>query len=113
MRAKTTVMYCCDICHAEYATPRDAFECEERPVTHTVVGVGDRVSILHGEGAGSTATVKNTWPAQKEWGHYAWKRYWHTMLVDAELDPPDSGVHRILTFDDYRKDHVQEVTNDG
>ncbi len=62
--------------------------------------VGDTVIITQGDGEGSKAIVESIHIYDKEWGHYAWDRYWHTVGLTAKV--VDGWGHRSLTFDSYK-----------
>lgn len=94
------IMYRCSICGEKYTTEDEALECESKPITKDKgVKAGDIVLITGGQGKGCRAKVTRTWIASKYWGHYAWKRYWHTVNVVADL--VSSRGTRTLTFDQY------------
>lgn len=91
--------YNCTICHTMYDTDAQALKCEEQPLRFDRgVKVGDLVLVIGGDGAGLRGTVESIKIMDKDWGHYAWKRYWHTIALTVKM--PDWG-HRLLTFDDY------------
>jgi len=93
--------YKCSKCGALYGSQTDAESCESRPITKDKgAKVGDIVTILNGEGAGQKAKVTNVHVIDREWGHYAWERYWHTVSVTADL--VDGYGTRHLTFDSYK-----------
>lgn len=95
--------YECKVCGERYDTKEDMKECESKPITHDLgVKVGDIVIILRGDGQGEKAKVKSIWIANKYWGHYAWKRYWHTPVLDADII--SSWGTRSLTWEDYKPD---------
>lgn len=95
---KTTTRYKCGLCGELWGTEADAATCESRPVSKDKgVNVGDFIRITTGEGQGP-ATVTQVYVIKKTWGHYAWKRYWHTIGLVADCE---SGGTRPLTFDDY------------
>lgn len=99
MKINTEVDYQCEICKQRYSRAVEAIQCENKPVTQDKgVKVGDRVLILRGDNAGQQATVTDVYVTTKDWGHYAWERYWHTIRLTARCD--DWGS-RMLTFDDY------------
>ena len=96
---QTITSYECSICNHVYATEKEALSCESKKITGDKgVKKGGRVMILSGDGKGELATVESIHIKDKYWGHYVWKRYWHTVSVTAKLD---SGGHRLLTFDSY------------
>lgn len=102
MKTITKTEYRCDLCGAEYQTEDSARVCESRPVSEDKgVQVGDTVRVLTGDGAGQLATVKSRTVIDREWGHYAWERYWHTVGILADMK--DSYGSRFLTFDSYEK----------
>ena len=90
----------CPTCGKLYTERRDAEVCAARPVSQDrSVKVGDTVRITGGDGAGHTATVERIYVLDREWGHYAWERYWHTVALTARVN--GSWGHRMLTFDNY------------
>lgn len=92
--------YKCETCGKAYDDKGSAEKCESRPVQQDRgVKIGDTVKITGGEGAGNTATVERIYVIDREWGHYAWERYWHTVALEAKVN--GSYGHRILTFDNY------------
>lgn len=92
--------YKCDVCGHVYDDKARAEKCESKPVQHDRgVKVGDTVTITAGEGAGLTGTVERIYVIDREWGHYAWERYWHTVALEAKVN--GSYGHRMLTFDNY------------
>ena len=93
--------YKCEICGEEYSTAKEAKECESRPVSKDPgIEVGDRVRVMSGDGVGMVGTVERKWYHDKEWGHYAWERYWHTPGYSVCLD---NGLYRQLCFDDIQR----------
>ena len=50
------------------------------------------------DGAGKRAKVTSVSIVDKDWGHYRWERYWHTVALTADFDGWGS---RMLTFDSY------------
>lgn len=89
----------CKICAESYETKKEARECESKKVTQDKkVKRGDLVKITTGDGAGELVTVVGVGILSKYWGHYNWKRYWHTVYVTADLK---NKFSRILTFDSY------------
>lgn len=92
--------YRCRTCRHVFTSQSSADACEGKPVTYDRgVKVGDKVRITDGDGKGSTATVECIHIIDREWGHYAWERYWHTVALTAKVD--NSYGHRMLTFDNY------------
>jgi hypothetical protein len=92
--------YRCATCQHVYDTEEGAKACESRPVRQDRgVKVGDVVRIIAGDSTGRTATVESVYVVDREWGHYAWERYWHTVALAAKVN--DSWGHRTLTFDSY------------
>lgn len=92
------VTYVCEICETSYDTEKAALNCEKQPVTHDKgVKVGDEVLVTYGDGVGKNGKVKGISICDKQAGHYAWKRYWHTpeLVVDV-----DNGT-RCLFWDGY------------
>lgn len=91
--------YQCGVCGQIFGTVIDCLHCEKQPVTKdTGVQIGDRVKILSGDNAGEFGTVSRRIVVQQDWGHYQWKRYWHTLAIEVRCD---SGGNRFLTFDAY------------
>lgn len=109
MKLKEITKYICEICDAEYSTETEAKDCESRPVSQDKgVKVGDIVLITLGESIGKKAKVTHRYIIDKNWGHYAWERYWHTVCINVDL-LDDSGS-RTLAFDSYKlikKDSAQ------
>lgn len=97
MKTITKTYYQCEVCKQEYTKEEDALECEARPVKGCGVAVGDIVKILSGDGTGKLLKVEEVHICSKDWGHYAWERYWHTEKVTGPV--LDSYGHRVLTFD--------------
>ena len=92
--------YQCEKCGAEFSKEKDAQQCESRPITQDKgVNVGDIVKVTNGEGAGELAKVKRITVIDKDWGHYYWERYCHTVAIEADL-LNETGT-RFLTFGDY------------
>lgn len=92
--------YQCDTCKAVYSREDMAIECEKHPVTEDKgVKVGDKVKITNGQGAGSLGLVTKVFVIDKDWGHYAWKQYWHTIGII--VDVIGSYGSRLLTYTDY------------
>lgn len=90
----------CSICHTKYPTLKEAENCESRPVSQDRgVKVGDLVRVTMGDGKGQLAKVTKTFVYSKDWGHYAWERYWHTVGITADLI--ESWGSRQLAFDSY------------
>ena len=101
MKAVITTKYQCETCDGLYRSKEAALECEEKPISQdTGVRVGDIVIITGGEGSGEKAKVSSRSVIDKHWGHYAWKKYWHTISITAAL--LDSSGSRMLTFDNYK-----------
>ena len=101
MNKIVTTSYQCDKCKATFSTEKEALACEKRPITQDKrVKAGDKVIITSGDGAGQLAMVTRTYVITKDWGHYAWERYWHTVGVEADII--DSWGSRGLTFDSYK-----------
>lgn len=101
MKTVQVTYYTCELCGARYSNESEARKCESRPVTHDGVKVGDRVRILTGEGVGDTGIITAVFVYDKNWGHYAWERYWHTVGITAKIDGHTGS--RQLTFDAYKK----------
>lgn len=100
MKTLTTITYQCEVCQATYKAGDEARACEARPVQHDRgVKVGETVKITQGDGTGLLAKVESVTVLDKEYGHYAWERYWHTAALTAKLI--DGSGHRFLTFDSY------------
>lgn len=100
MKTITVTSYRCDICGQDYRTKKECAECEGQPISQGKGAlVGDAVRITKGDGRGERAVVESVFAYDKAWGHYAWKRYWHTVGLTARL--VDSHGVRQLTFDDY------------
>lgn len=92
--------YQCETCLTTYSTEIEAFKCESMAVREDKgVKVGDVVLITRGDAQGQRARVTRVFVYDKEWGHYAWQRYWHTVGVNADII--GSPYSRQLTFDDY------------
>ena len=101
--------YKCSTCGAVYDTEKGAQDCEARKVTHDRgVKIGDIVRITRGDGVGHTGTVERVYVLTKDWGHYAWEQYWHTVALEVRVN--GSWGHRMLTFDDYATQ--QDTTHD-
>lgn len=99
MKTRTVTEYRCEICNTRYTTEKEALACEERSVLQDKgVQAGDTVRITRGEGQG-LATVTNRLIFDREWGHYMWERYWHTVGLMATCN--EGFGSRQLTFDDY------------
>ena len=100
METITKTQYKCGICGAVYDTVGGATRCEEKPLSADKgVKVGDEVLITNGDGTGKRAKVTSVSVLDKEWGHYAWERYWHTVVIHADII--DGFGSRMLTFDSY------------
>ena len=92
--------YKCSTCGSMFHSEVEATQCESRSVTQDKgVQVGDQVRITAGDGDGKTATVSARFVIDKDWGHYQWKRYWHTVGLTAKID--EGPGTRMLTFDTY------------
>lgn len=101
MKTVTRKFYQCSICDEEYSTKKEALSCESKPVSKDRgVKVGDTVLITGGQSTGKQGKVTRKWIIDKYWGHYAWERYWHTVVL--EVDVIDSWGSRMLTFDNYK-----------
>lgn len=93
--------YQCEKCEVIYDNSKEAKSCENKPITQDrKVKKGDIVLITSGEGKGKKGKVENTFIYDKFWGHYAWKRYWHTVGLDVKV--LNSYGNRQLTFDHYK-----------
>jgi len=100
MKEITRKYYACEICRQLYDCKEEALECESKPISQDKgIKVGDKVRITQGEGKGQVAIVTDIYVTDKEWGHYARERYWHTIKLCAKLS---NGCSRILTFDSYQ-----------
>lgn len=100
MQQITKSFYKCDICGAEYSSKEEAKKCESRPVSKDKgVKIGDTVRILSGDGTGKLAIVTSRSIVDKNWGHYMWDVYWHTVMLGADIK--DEYGSRALTFDAY------------
>jgi hypothetical protein len=103
MKTITKEFYVCEICGHEYEDEKQARDCEGRQITQDKgISVGDKVLITGGDGCGSLGLVKSVFVIDKYWGHYAWKRYWHTIAISADII--GSYGTRMLTFDDYERE---------
>jgi hypothetical protein len=92
--------YKCGTCGSVYDASESAELCDSKPVTQDRgVKVGDVVRITAGDGSGGLATVEQVYVLSRDWGHYAWERYWHTVALNAKLNR--GYGHRMLTFDSY------------
>jgi hypothetical protein len=101
MKEFTVTKYKCETCGAVYESVLDAKSCEKKQVTHDKgVKIGDTIRIVRGDGQG-LAKVTGRFVYNKEWGHYAWKRYWHTVGLAADCLGEGAWGSRQLTFDDY------------
>lgn len=95
------IKYRCGVCGEAYNNETRANECESRPITDDKgVKVGDVVIITAGEGKGEKAVVKNRIIFDREWGHYMWERYWHSVGLAVNL--LNNTGSRQLTYDCYR-----------
>lgn len=93
--------YQCATCGAVYGTESQAAACEARPIQQDKgAKVGDAVLITQGDGAGQRAIVTRISIVSRDWGHYAWERYWHTVALEAHFEGRE-GLCRFLTFDSY------------
>jgi hypothetical protein len=100
MKAIPKTEYQCDVCKHVYSTEKEALKCESKPVTQDRgVKIGDRVRITSGDGTGLECEVSEIFIISKDWGHYAWERYWHTVGVSGKVI--GSWGSRMLTFDSY------------
>lgn len=100
MKTITRKFYKCSICDEEYSTKKEALSCESKPISQDKgVKVGDTILITGGEGARKQAKVTRKYIIDKYWGHHVWKRYWHTVALNADII--DSWGSRMLTFDHY------------
>lgn len=100
MKAIPATKYQCETCKTEYASEGDALRCESRPIMHDRgVKIGDEVLITGGDGKGMRCKVESVFILSRDWGHYAWERYWHTVGVSGPVI--GSYGHRMLPFDSY------------
>jgi len=100
MKTVSQEFYQCEKCNEQYTDKEQAEKCEARAITEDKgVKKGDVILITRGDGSGNTAVVTSTHVKSMTWGHYAAKRYWHTVGVVADLIT-DWGS-RSLTYDDY------------
>lgn len=96
---RLVVTYKCSICGHEYEKISEAQSCESQPVTmDRGVKVGDNILCINGQGAGEVCRVEAVHIIDKYWAHYAWQRYWHTIVLDVKFP---IGGNRWLTYDDY------------
>lgn len=94
--------YQCEKCKTWYEKIEAAIQCESEPIKHDHgIQLGDEVQITRGEGSGSIGIVEKIIVFNMEWGHYAWKRYWHTVGLDVKII--GGYGNRLLTFDDYNQ----------
>ena len=95
--------YKCSICGTNFKDEKTAILCEQNKKIskQTILNVGDYVKVKNGDGDGELAKITKKTIFDIEWGHYAWKRYWHTEGLIVEFE---NGSGRILTFDDYYED---------
>jgi len=94
------IKFKCSICEELYNSETEAKECESKPVSWDKgAKIGDIVKIIKGDGAGSQGRVTARFIYDRSWGHYAWKRYWHTVGIKADII--GGWGTRQLTFDDY------------
>lgn len=102
MITETVQVFKCETCGEKYRSESAAVECESMPVREDKgVKIGDTVRILNGDGAGKMAIVESISVISKDWGHYQWKHYWHTVALSAKI--VDDPCHRMLVFDAYEK----------
>jgi len=97
MKAHTQVVYRCKICGYESTNCEAVEKCESRAPMPCPVQVGDKARVTGGQCAGEVGTVESISYADRDWGHYAADRYWHTPLVHIEL----AIGHRQCTFDQF------------
>ncbi len=101
MKEIIVTTYQCEKCLTQYKNEKEALQCEAEPITQDKgVKVGDIVIITQGDGTGSKAKVTKTWIIDRDWGHYAWEKYWHTVAISADII--GSYGSRMLTFDSYK-----------
>jgi len=99
MKVITKQFYQCEVCNEQYNTSGEAIKCEKRPVTKDKgVKVGDRVKVTIGEGTGESALVTQINILSKDYGHYLWRKYWHTVALIVDFD---NGGTRNILFDTY------------
>ena len=101
MKKTSKTFYECELCGYKYSTMAGAFACESRPITHNENGVkvGDTIRITYGDGIGKRAVVESISIIDKDWGHYAWERYWHTPMFIAAIE--GSTCVRQILWDQY------------
>lgn len=100
MKTETFQKYQCEICGTYYGSSEEALKCESKSITQEKgVRIGDLVMITKGDGVGSLCKVDNVGIVSKDWGHYLWEKYWHTVVVSGEVI--DGFSSRLLTFDSY------------
>ena len=93
--------YQCSLCKEIYGTKEEALGCELKSVSQDKgAKIGDKVEILSGQGEGEKAIIDRISIIGKYWGHYAWKQYWHTVAVNADIIGSYAG--RMLLFDSYK-----------
>jgi hypothetical protein len=91
--------YQCETCRKEYETAEAARLCENKEVTHDrYVKVGDEVTVTVGDGVGKWCKVTLVGVLDREWGHHAWERYWHTVFLVGNVQ---GGGTRMLLWDQY------------
>jgi hypothetical protein len=101
VKAIELTRYQCATCGTVYDTKEQASTCESRPVQQDKgVKIGDVVRITNGDGTGQRAVVTRRVIISRDWGHYAWERYWHTVALDAHFEGREA-LCRFLTFDSY------------
>lgn len=102
MEEVTITKWECAICGQHYDTSLEATVCESRPVSMDAgYAVGDVVRITAGDGAGQLARITSRKIIDKDWGHYAWERYWHTPGYTADVI--GTPYSRMLTFDQLER----------
>ena len=110
-------MFKCKICGQTFSTEKDQLECESKPITYDNADIGDEVKILIGQCSGQYIKVEEKWVVTKDWGHYDWKRYWHTIAISGKVI--DDWGSRQLTFDAYepckrikRRNKLKRIINE-
>ena len=103
MKEIPIILYQCETCGTNYSTSSEALKCESKPLCQDKgVKLGDIITVTMGDGSWKKAVVERKMVFSKDWGHYAWERYWHTVGLQAKII--DSWGSRQLTFDQYKVD---------
>ena len=101
MKEYNVKTYKCEICGYASTNKDDVKSCESKSISQDKgVKIGDTVLITNGDSTGKKAKVTAVFIYNKHWGHYAWKTYWHT--VGLQADVIDHWGTRQLTFNDYK-----------